>query len=342
MDYTIELLTGERLQNSGTQPQTTDAEVLDAYSRTVIGVADTVSPSVVYIEVAQPGSGRGPQRAQQNARGSGSGFIFTPDGLILTNSHVVHGASQIEVTLLDGRRGQADLIGDDPDTDLAVIRIDAPNLVPAELGESKAARVGQMVVAIGNPYGFQYSVTAGVISALGRSLRSQSGRLIDDVIQTDAALNPGNSGGPLVASSGKVIGVNTAMIRPAQGICFATAIDTAKFVAGKLIRDGRITRSLIGIAGQNVPLPRRIVHYYSLPVESAILVVSFEAQSPARNAGLSEGDLIISFDGQPVSGIDDLHRLLTGERAGNPAIIEVIRGTERRSFAVVPEQTRRS
>jgi S1-C subfamily serine protease len=338
MDYTIELLTGERLQNSGTYPQTTDAEVLDAYSRTVIGVADAVSPSVVYIEVAQPVNGRGPQRSQQNARGSGSGFIFTPDGLILTNSHVVHGASQIEVTLLDGRRGQADLIGDDPDTDLAVIRIAAPNLVPAELGESKVARVGQMVVAIGNPYGFQYSVTAGVISALGRSLRSQSGRLIDDVIQTDAALNPGNSGGPLVASNGKVIGVNTAMIRPAQGICFATAIDTAKFVAGKLIRDGRITRSLIGIAGQNVPLPRRIVHYYSLPVDNAILVVSFEVQSPARNAGLREGDLIISFDGQPVSGIDDLHRLLTGERAGNPAMIEVIRGTERLTIPVVPEQ----
>jgi len=339
MNYEIELLTGEPFQNAALHSPVSDAEVLDGYSRTVIGVADKVSPSVVNIEVQQQVRARRPNRSSQEARGSGSGFIFTPDGLTLTNSHVVHGAAKIEVTMLDGRRCQADLIGDDPDTDLAVIRIDAANLVPAELGDSKSVRVGQMVVAIGNPYGFQYSVTAGVVSALGRSLRSQSGRLIDDVIQTDAALNPGNSGGPLVASNGKIIGVNTALIRPAQGICFATAIDTAKFVAGRLIRDGHITRSLIGVAGQNVHLPRRIVRHYNLPVESAILIVSFEPNSPAQTGGLREGDLIISFDGQPVSGIDDLHKLLTGERAGHTSAVEIIRGTERLTVSVVPQQT---
>lgn len=340
MNYAIELLTGEHFQNAAVHSPATDAELLDAYSHTVIGVAEKVSPSVVNIEVHhQLGSSR-QSRALQETSGSGSGFIFTPDGLTLTNSHVVHGASKIEVTMLDGQRCQADLIGDDPDTDLAVIRIDAPNLVPAELGDSKSVRVGQMVVAIGNPYGFQYSVTAGVVSALGRSLRSQSGRLIDDVIQTDAALNPGNSGGPLVASNGKVIGVNTALIRPAQGICFATAIDTAKFVAGRLIRDGQITRSLIGVAGQNVPLPRRLVRYYDLPVETAILIVSFEPNSPAQKAGLREGDLVIGFDGQPVSGIDDLHKLLTGELVGREVTIEIIRGTERLTINVIPQQTR--
>src|SRR3954451_13992200 len=276
-----------------------DKALLDAYSRSVIESAEKVSPSVVYIRVT----------------GSGSGFVFTPDGFILTNSHVVHNASKIDVTLMDGRRFQAQLIGDDPDTDLAVIRITAPNLVPAQLGDSQSIRVGQLVIAIGNPFGFQYTVTAGVGSALGRSLRAQSGRLMDGVIQTDAALNPGNSGGPLVNSRGEVIGVNTATILPAQGICFATSIDTAKFVAGRLIRDGRISRSYIGVAGQNVTLPRRIVHYYQLAVESGILVVSHENNSdksranPANLAGLRAGDVIIGFDNLPVRGIDDLHKL---------------------------------
>jgi len=317
-----------------------DGALLDVYSQTVIGVAERVSPSVVNIEIrrqrnkGQVGRGRFPQEA----RGSGSGFIFTPDGFILTNSHVAHGAAGIEVTLADGRKYEAQPVGDDPDTDLAVIRINAPNLAPAALGESQKIKVGQLVVAIGNPYGFQSTVTAGVVSALGRSLRSSSGRLMDDVIQTDAALNPGNSGGPLVNSRGEVIGVNTAMILPAQGICFAIAIDTAKFVAGRLIRDGRISRSFIGVAGQNVPLPRRFVRFYNLPVESGVLVVSLEPDSPARLAGVSEGDLIIGFAGRPVAGIDDLHKLLTEERVGQMTPIELIRRTERLTLQIVPEE----
>ncbi|HEX8652288.1 MAG TPA: trypsin-like peptidase domain-containing protein [Pyrinomonadaceae bacterium] len=325
-------------------PPAPDAELLDAYSQAVIGAAERVSPSVVYIDVRQR-----PSRSQTNRRrfpgersGSGSGFIFTPDGFILTNSHVVHDASRIEAVLVDGRRFEADLVGDDSDTDLAVIRINAPNLLPAQLGESQSIRVGQLAVAIGNPYGFQCTVTAGVVSALGRSLRAKSGRLMDDVIQTDAALNPGNSGGPLVSSRAEVIGVNTAMINGAQGICFAIAIDTAKFVAGRLIRDGHVRRSFIGIAGQNVPLPRRVVRYYNLQVESGILVISFEKDSPARHAGLLEGDIIIGFDGQPVGGIDDLHRLLTDERVGQTSPLLVLRRTDKLTLDVVPQESRTS
>ena len=335
-----ETFNSEDLHPTQTSNIATDEELLDAYSRAVITAAERVSPSVVYIEVHQPPSGRRANnpRQQGEARGSGSGFIFTPDGFILTNSHVVHGAAKIEVTITDGSKYHADLIGDDPDTDLAVIRINAPNLVPAHLGESQNVRVGQLVLAIGNPYGFQYSVTAGVVSALGRSLRARSGRLMDAVIQTDAALNPGNSGGPLVNSRGEVIGVNTAMILPAQGICFATSIDTAKFVASRLIRDGRVSRSYIGLAGQNVPVPRRIVRYYNLAVESGILVVSFEEDSPGRKAGLREGDLIVGFDGQPTAGIDDLHKLLSEERIGHKASLLVIRGTQKMELEIVPEE----
>src|SRR5215510_6183914 len=312
--------------------------LLDAYSRAVIEAAEKVSPSVVYIQVTGRRESRQRRRGPDEVSGSGSGFLFTPDGFILTNSHVVHGATKIDVALMDGRRFQAQLIGDDPDTDLAVIRINAPNVMPASLGNSNSIRVGQLVIAIGNPYGFQYSVTAGVVSALGRSLRAQSGRLMDGVIQTDAALNPGNSGGPLVNTRGEVIGVNTATILPAQGICFATSIDTAKFVAGRLIRDGKISRSYIGLGGQNVPLPRRIVRYYDLAVESGILVVSFETNSPARNAGLREGDVIIGFDSHPTAGIDDLHKLLTEDRIGHKSSVLVIRGTEKLSFEVVPRE----
>ncbi len=330
----------ERAGAANLAPQTDD-DVMDAYSRAVITAAEKVSPSVVCIEVGQRVSNHRPNipRMPQERRGSGSGFIFTPDGFILTNSHVVHGAEKIEVTLADGHKHEADLIGDDPDTDLAVIRINAPNLVPAQLGEAQRIRVGQLVIAIGNPYGFQYSVTAGVVSALGRSLRAQSGRLMDAVIQTDAALNPGNSGGPLVNSRGEVIGVNTAMILPAQGICFATSIDTAKFVASRLIRDGKVSRSYIGLAGQNVPLPRRIVRYYDLAVESGIFVISFENDSPARKGGVREGDIIIGFDDRPTAGIDDLHKLLTEQRIGRKSSLMVIRGTEKVTIDVTPEES---
>jgi S1-C subfamily serine protease len=322
-----------------TRPESED-DLLDAYSRAVIAAAEKVNPSVVYIEVRQRTRGLdNARRVPQEARGGGSGFIFTPDGFILTNSHVVHGATKVEVTVSDGHKYEAELIGDDPDTDLAVIRINAPNLVPAELGEAQKIRVGQLVVAIGNPYGFQYTVTAGVVSALGRSLRAQSGRLMDDVIQTDAALNPGNSGGPLVNSRGQVIGVNTATILPAQGICFATSIDTAKFVASRLIRDGKVSRSYIGLAGQNVPLPRRIVRYYNLPVESGIMIISYEVNSPAKKAGALEGDIIIGFDDRPIAGIDELHKLLTEERIGHKYSLVVIRGTEKLFLEVVPEES---
>jgi len=341
----FEFLTGEMLHGDDGQPKTqsarvdTDDELLDAYSRAVISAAEKVSPSVVYIDVQHPNKGRRGRPREREARGSGSGFIFTPDGFVLTNSHVVHGATRIDVTVADGRDCQAELIGDDPDTDLAVIRIDALNLMPAHLGDSQAIRVGQLVIAIGNPYGFQYSVTAGVVSALGRSLRAQSGRLMDDVIQTDAALNPGNSGGPLVNSRGEVIGVNTAMILPAQGICFATSIDTAKFVASRLIRDGKVSRSYIGMAGQNVPLPRRLVRYYNLPVASGILVVSCDANSPAQESGLLDGDIVVGFDNQPIAGIDDLHKLLTEERIGQQSSIDIIRRTERLSLGIVPQES---
>ena len=318
-----------------------DDELLDAYSRAVTGAAEQVGPSVVNINVVQRPTGRraADPRGPREARGSGSGFIFTPDGFILTNSHVVHGATRIEVVLPDGRRFQADPVGDDPDTDLAVVRIQAPHLAPARLGDSATVRVGQLVIAIGNPYGFQTTVTAGVVSALGRSLRAQSGRLIDNVIQTDAPLNPGNSGGPLVTSRGEVIGVNTAVILPAQGLCFAIGINTAKFVAGRLIRDGRITRSYIGVGGQNVPLPRRLVRAHNLSTDAGVFVVSVEPGSPAHRAGLHEGDMIVGFAGEPIAGIDDLHRLLTGDKAGTRSHLSVLRGTERLVLQIVPDES---
>jgi S1-C subfamily serine protease len=308
-----------------------DGELLDAYSQAVIGAAEKVSPSVVNIEVST---------ADRRRSGSGSGFVFTPDGFLLTNSHVVHGASKIEVTLLDGRRGEAQLIGDDPETDLAVIRINAPNLMSVAFGDSNKIRVGQLAIAIGNPYGFQYSVTAGVVSALGRSLRSGTGRLIDNVIQTDAALNPGNSGGPLVNSSGEVIGVNTAVILPAQGICLATAINTAKFVAGQLIKEGRVRRSYIGVAGQAVPLHRRLVRYHNLAVETGILVVSTEPGGPSSKAGVQEGDVIVAYDDLPIASIDDLHRLLTDQKVGVKSNLTVIRRNEKLTLSIMPEDSR--
>jgi S1-C subfamily serine protease len=278
------------------------------------------------------------RRRNGQRQGSGSGFIITPDGFVLTNSHVVHGAERLEVILADGRRPDAHLVGDDPDTDLAVIRIYAPQLRPAKLGESKSIRVGQVAIAIGNPYGFQCTVTAGVVSALGRSFRANTGRLIDDIIQTDAALNPGNSGGPLVNSRGEVIGVNTAVILPAQGICFAIGIDTAKYVAGWLIKEGKIRRSYIGVGGQNVPLHRRIVRHYQLPVASGVLVISVVPGSPAARAGLREGDVMLDFNGQPIASIDALHKLLTIDQIGTASQLTILRGTEKVGVQIVPEE----
>lgn len=314
-----------------------DAILLDAYSQAVTRAVEKVSPSVVNIEVHQ--SIRSRRRPEpEERRGGGSGFIFTPDGLILTNSHVVHDTVRIEVTVADGRKLPARTIGDDPATDLAVIQIDGAGLVAAALGDSQALRVGQLVMAIGSPYGFQSTVTAGVVSALGRSLRSYSGRLIEDVIQTDASLNPGNSGGPLVASDGRVVGVNTATILPAQGICFAIGINTAKFVASRLLRDGRIRRSYIGVSAQTAPIHRRLVRYYDLPKETGVIVLSAEPNSPAKRAGLREGDVIVALEGQPVAGVDDLHRVLSDVRAGGTAELTVLRGTERMRLAIVPEE----
>ena len=316
-----------------------DAFLLDAYSRAVTGAVERVSPSVVNIEVHQP-AGRTRSGESRERRGGGSGFVFTPDGLILTNSHVVHDAKRIEVTMADGRRMPASAIGDDPASDLAVIRVDEPGLTAAALGDSQQLRVGQVVIAIGAPYGFQSTVTAGVVSALGRSLRSYSGRLIDDVIQTDAALNPGNSGGPLVDSLGRVVGVNTATILPAQGICFAIGINTAKFVASRLLRDGRIRRSYIGVSAQTVPVHRRVVRFYDLAKEMGAIVVSVEEGSPARRAGLREGDVIVALDGHPVAGVDDLHRVLTDVRVGVGCSLTVIRHTEKLELRVVPEEAK--
>src|ERR1043166_3907911 len=316
-----------------------DAPLLDAYSQAVVNAAGRVSPSVVKIEARHESAGR---RNGREGGGSGSGFIISQDGLVLTNSHVVHGAQKLGVILNDGRQPDAALLGEDPETDLAVLRIYAPNLTPARLGESKQVRVGQVAIAIGNPYGFECTVTAGVVSALGRSLRSRSGRLMDNIIQTDAALNPGNSGGPLVNSRGEVIGVNTAMILPAQGICFAIAIDTAKYVAGWLIKDGKIRRSYIGVGGQNVKVHRRVVRFYNLPVESGLLVLSVEPNSPAAAAGLREGDVIVGFDDHPIVSVDALHKQLREETIGRRSTLTVIRHSEKLELEIVPVEVRRS
>ena len=310
---------------------------MDAYSAAIVGAVEKVSQSVVKIDVQQEAN-KTSFRPEFRQGGSGSGFVFTPDGFVLTNSHVVQNASRIEVTLSDGQLLAATLIGDDPGTDLAVVRIDAPDLVPVVLGDSQDIKVGQLVIAVGNPFGFQYTVTAGVVSALGRSLRSYTGRLLENVIQTDAALNPGNSGGPLVNSEGEVIGVNTAMILPAQGICFATAINTAKIIAAQLIKEGRIRRSYIGIAGQTVQLHRRIVRFYNLPAEKGVLIASVEKNSAAERAGLLAGDIIIAFNDQLISGIDNLQSLLTEELIGLKSKISIIRRTEKMTIAIIPDE----
>jgi S1-C subfamily serine protease len=341
---TLRLVANGERARTGDVPRhsvATDDELLDAYSQAVITASGEVSPAVVNIEIRHR-SGRPARdgKSPQDVTGSGSGFIFTPDGFALTNSHVVHGADQIEVTLSDGRRHSAQLIGEDPETDLAVIRVEAALLNHTELGDSHRIRVGQLAIAVGNPYGFQCTVTAGVISALGRSLRSISGRLIDNVIQTDAALNPGNSGGPLVNSRGEVIGVNTAIIRSAQGICFAIGINTAKFIAGRLIKDGKIRRGFLGISGQNVELPRRVVRFHDLQAESGILVVAVEPGSPSQRASLVEGDVIIGYGDQTVRDIDDLHRLLVEEKVGIPMALTFLRGGEKKTISVTSEESR--
>jgi S1-C subfamily serine protease len=309
-----------------------DEPLLDAYSRAVSGVVARVSPSVLKLEV------RHSRGRRDGAAGSGSGFVFTPDGFVLTNSHVVHGASSIAAVAADGEPVACEIVGDDPATDLAVVRLSRGVAAPVELGDASRLVVGQLVVAIGNPLGFQCTVTAGVVSALGRSLRSQSGRLIDSVIQTDAALNPGNSGGPLVACDGRVIGVNTAVIQPAQGIAFAISIDTAKLVAGLLIKEGRVRRSFLGIAGQDVQLRPAIVESLQLAVNSGLLVLGVEPDSPADRAQLREGDVVVGLDGRPIRGIDDLHRELTAARVGARSTFTLLRRGERLDVEIWPAE----
>lgn len=313
----------------GTPPN--DGPLLDAYSKTVSSAAAVVSPAVVNIQVKGPAAGR-------RGEGGGSGFIIAPDGFILTNSHVVHDAKLIEAHLADAQSFDAVLVGEDPETDLAVLRIDSARLPFLTFADSNKLCVGQIAIAIGSPYGFQQTVTAGVVSALGRSMRAQSGRLMDDIIQTDAALNPGNSGGPLVDSSGAVIGVNTAVILPAQGLCFAIAANTAQWVAGLLIRDGKIRRSYLGLAGQNITIHPRLVRYHKRAKNQGILVAGTEADGPARRGGLTEGDIIVAFKGSPIYNIDDLHRALVGAEIGIESPLTVIRGTELVNLLVVPAE----
>lgn len=312
---------------SSTHQSQNDDALLDAYSRAVTGAVERVSPSVVKIDAEASNGRRG---------GSGSGFVFTPDGLFLTNSHVIHGASAISLTFSGGRRVSASLVGEDPDTDTAVLSSDVRSLSPAVLGSSRDLKVGQLAIAVGNPFGFQFTVTAGVVSALGRSMRSAGGRLMEEIIQTDAALNPGNSGGPLLNSSGQVIGINTATIIPAQGICFAIGIDTAKFVASQLLQHGRVRRSWIGIAGQNIPLPRRIAYVHGLPISTAVLVNEVYSGSPASKAGLASGDIIVRFADQNTAGIDELHRLLTADAANRSIPMVILRGAEKTTLTIVP------
>src|SRR5262245_39457160 len=315
---------------SPARQQTPDHELLDAYSRAVIHAVERVAPAVVSIDVGKKGN----ERRTPAQAGSGSGFVFATDGLILTNSHVVDGADAIDVTLPDGRECQADLIGQDRDTDVAIVRITASDLTAVTFGDSQGLRPGQPVIAIGNPYGFQHTVTSGVVSALGRSLRARTGRLIEHVIQTDAALNPGNSGGPLVTSHGEVVGVNTAIIAGGQGLSFAVPISTVLTVLPALLRDGRVRRGYLGVAGQDVPLLRRVTRFHRLLQATGVLVISLEQDGPARVAGVREGDIIVSFDAMPISSLVDLHRTLTEDRIGTFAAMGLLRDHQRLDVSV--------
>jgi S1-C subfamily serine protease len=292
-----------------------------------------VRPSVVHIRVERRG-GR-----SQAREGAGSGFIITPDGYLITNSHVAGGASALQATLPDGRTVDGELVGDDPDSDLAVVKIGADGLPYGRLGDSTRVRVGQVAIAIGSPYGFQHTVTAGIVSALGRSMRGATGRLLDNIVQTDAALNPGNSGGPLVDSGGVVIGVNTAVILPAQGICFAIASNTAERVAIALIREGRVRRAYLGISAQDLQLPRRIVRHFDLPRESGARVEAVTRDSPAALAGIRSGDVIVALGDAPIAGVDDLQRLLTGGRIGDTLDVVVLRRDRRLALTVTPRES---
>lgn len=336
-DGLLRLLAGGQLQpgGNGVSAQTvrpeTDEDLLDAYSRAVVGVVDKVGPAVISIGVRK--RTRSPRYGQE---GAGSGVIIAPDGFVLTNHHVVEGAEDVQVRLTDGRSFSAHLVGSDPATDLAVVRAEASNLPTAELGDSDSLRVGQLVIAIGNPLGFQSTVSTGVISALGRALRSQSGRLIENVIQTDVPLNPGNSGGPLVDSRGRVIGINTAMIFMAQGISFAVPVNTVKWVVGELVTRGKVRRAYLGIAGQVRPISRRIQRHLELQAATAVEVVSVEEEGPAHRAGVREGDLMLSVNGKSVGSVDDIHRLLTGWSAGSPLNLTVLRNGERLQVQIIP------
>jgi S1-C subfamily serine protease len=312
-----------------------DASLLDAYSRAVADAVEDVAPAVVHLQVEHRRRGRGAAPS-----GAGSGFLITPDGYIVTNSHVAGGAKAVQVTLSDGRVTMADIVGDDPDSDLAVLKVTAPNLQWCTLGDSRRLRVGQIAIAIGSPYGFQHTVTAGIVSSLGRSMRASTGRLLDNILQTDAALNPGNSGGPLIDARGRVIGVNTAVILPAQGICFAIASATAERVAVALIREGRVRRAWIGVGGQTVPVARRIVRHFALARDSGVRIDVIEASSPAAAAGFAKDDVIVAVDGAPVGDIDDLQRALQGEAIARPLEFRVLRRGALLALSAVPRERR--
>ena len=318
-----------------TSESNADAVLLDAYSRSVASAVEQVAPAVVHLKVEGHRRGRGKD-------GAGSGFLITPDGYLLTNSHVAGGATTVEVTLSDGRTTMADIVGDDPDSDLAVLKVTAPNLKWCALGDSRNLRVGQIAIAIGSPYGFQHTVTAGIVSSLGRSMRARTGRLLDNILQTDAALNPGNSGGPLIDARGRVIGVNTAVILPAQGICFAIAAATAERVAVALIREGRVRRAWIGIGGETVPVARRVVRHFALARESGVRVDLVERGSPAEAAGFAKDDVIVALDDAPIADIDDLQRALQSDAIARPLEFRVLRRGAHLALSAVPRERRAS